>query len=136
MWIYNNEIIEELPEDCVGFVYLITNKANSRKYVGKKLAKFSKTTYKTVKLKNGTNKISEYTAKNISKSLKGRKITWDRGVNKKVLQYDLNGNFIKEWSSIKKAALELNITPEAISNCLRKGENFSSGGFKWKYKNC
>jgi hypothetical protein len=27
-----------------------------RKYVGKKLAKFSKTTYKTVKLKNGTKK--------------------------------------------------------------------------------
>ena len=54
---------------------------------------------------------------------------------KPIFQYDLNGNFIKEWSSIKKAALELNITPEAISNCLRKGENFSSGGFKWKYKN-
>ena len=27
-----------------------------RKYIGKKLAKFSKTTYKTVKLKNGTKK--------------------------------------------------------------------------------
>jgi hypothetical protein len=56
MWLYNNETIEELPDDCVGFVYLITNKATSRMYVGKKLAKFSKTTYKTVKLKNGTKK--------------------------------------------------------------------------------
>ena len=56
MWTFNNIIVEELPEDCVGFVYLITNKANSRKYVGKKLAKFSKTTYKTIKLKNGTKK--------------------------------------------------------------------------------
>jgi len=56
MWTYNNLIVEELPDDCVGFVYLITNKATSRKYVGKKLAKFSKTTYKTVKLKNGTKK--------------------------------------------------------------------------------
>jgi len=45
-----------LPEDCVGFVYLITNNLTGRKYVGKKLAKFSKTTYKTVKLKNGTKK--------------------------------------------------------------------------------
>jgi hypothetical protein len=53
---------------------------------------------------------------------------------KPVLQYDLEGNFIKEWSSIKKASLELNITPEAIGNCLRKGTNSSSGGFKWKYK--
>jgi hypothetical protein len=56
MWLYNSEIIEQLPEDCVGFVYLITNKTSGRKYVGKKLAKFSKTTYKVVKLKNGTKK--------------------------------------------------------------------------------
>lgn len=56
MWTYNNIIVEELPEDCVGFVYLITNTASGRKYVGKKLAKFSKTSYKTVTLKNGTKK--------------------------------------------------------------------------------
>lgn len=55
-WLYNDSIIEELPEDCVGFVYLITNLTNDRKYVGKKLAKFSKTTTKTVTLKNGTKK--------------------------------------------------------------------------------
>lgn len=56
MWTFNNKIVEELPDDCVGFVYLITNKANSRMYIGKKLAKFSKTSYKVVKLKNGTKK--------------------------------------------------------------------------------
>ena len=55
MWTYQNIIVEELPE-CVGFVYLITNKANSRMYVGKKLSKFSKTSYKMVTLKNGTKK--------------------------------------------------------------------------------
>jgi hypothetical protein len=56
MWTYQNIIVEELPENCVGFVYLITNKANSRMYVGKKLAKFSKTTYKMVTQKNGVKK--------------------------------------------------------------------------------
>ena len=55
-WTYQDTIVEELPEDCIGFVYLITNCISSRKYIGKKLAKFSKTTYKTVKLKNGTKK--------------------------------------------------------------------------------
>jgi len=55
-WHYQNTIIEILPEDCVGFVYLITNNISGRKYIGKKLAKFAKTTYKTVKLKNGTKK--------------------------------------------------------------------------------
>lgn len=56
MWTYNKEIVEELPEDCVGFVYLITNLTNNRKYIGKKLAKFARTTTKTIKLKNGTKK--------------------------------------------------------------------------------
>jgi hypothetical protein len=55
-WTYQNQLINELPEDCVGFVYLITNNISGRKYIGKKLAKFAKTTYKTVKLKNGTKK--------------------------------------------------------------------------------
>lgn len=56
MWLYNNEVITELPDDCVGFVYLITNLTNNRKYIGKKLAKFSRTSTKTVTLKNGTKK--------------------------------------------------------------------------------
>jgi len=55
-WLYENTQIETLPEDCVGFVYLITNNISNRKYIGKKLAKFSKTTYKTIKLKNGNKK--------------------------------------------------------------------------------
>ena len=55
-WQYQGNIINELPDDCVGFVYLITNTATDRKYIGKKLAKFSKTTYKVVKLKNGNKK--------------------------------------------------------------------------------
>jgi hypothetical protein len=56
VWLYENTQIEQLPEDCVGFVYLITNNLTGRKYIGKKLAKFSKTTYKVVKLKNGNKK--------------------------------------------------------------------------------
>ena len=55
-WLYENSLVESLPEDCVGFVYLITNNISGRKYIGKKLAKFSKTAYKVVKLKNGNKK--------------------------------------------------------------------------------
>lgn len=55
-WLFESTLVESLPEDCVGFVYLITNTVSGRKYIGKKLAKFSKTTVKTVKLKNGTKK--------------------------------------------------------------------------------
>ena len=42
MWLYNNKSIKELPEDCVGFVYLITNITTGRMYVGKKLARFKR----------------------------------------------------------------------------------------------
>jgi hypothetical protein len=55
-WLYENTHVEQLPDDCVGFVYLITNTVSGRKYIGKKLAKFSKTSYKIVKLKNGNKK--------------------------------------------------------------------------------
>ena len=55
-WYYGGQEITELPEDAVGFVYLITCITTGKMYVGKKLAKFAKTTYKVVKLKNGTKK--------------------------------------------------------------------------------
>ena len=55
-WLYQNAPVEALPEDCVGFVYLITNNLSGKKYIGKKLAKFAKTIYKVQKLKNGTKK--------------------------------------------------------------------------------
>ena len=42
-WYHNNKKINTLPEDCEAFVYLITNKTNDMKYVGKKLAKFKTT---------------------------------------------------------------------------------------------
>jgi hypothetical protein len=55
-WYYQNNLVESLPEDCVGFVYKITNLTNNRKYIGKKLGKFTRTKTKTVTLKNGTKK--------------------------------------------------------------------------------
>ena len=39
-WLFETKEVEELPSDCVGFVYLITNLTNGRKYIGKKLARF------------------------------------------------------------------------------------------------
>ena len=42
-WTHNNKIVDEIPEGIIGFVYLITNLTNGRKYIGKKLAQFKKT---------------------------------------------------------------------------------------------
>jgi len=55
-WYYQDQLVTEISEDYLGFVYIITNLTTDKKYIGKKLAKFAKTTYKVVKLKNGTKK--------------------------------------------------------------------------------
>lgn len=48
MWLYQgNEFTEDQIDKYIGYVYLITNKTNNRKYIGKKLFWFSKT--RTVK---------------------------------------------------------------------------------------
>ena len=33
-WTYKNQEVTELPDDCVGFVYEITNTTNNMKYIG------------------------------------------------------------------------------------------------------
>ena len=42
-WTYQGKIVEEISEEYIGFVYLITNLTNGKKYIGKKLAKFKVT---------------------------------------------------------------------------------------------
>jgi hypothetical protein len=42
-WMYNDEPVENIPEGYIGFVYLITNLTNNKKYIGKKLAEFKTT---------------------------------------------------------------------------------------------
>ena len=39
-WTYQGKVITEIPQGVEGFVYLITNTTNDKKYIGKKLAKF------------------------------------------------------------------------------------------------
>lgn len=51
-----------------------------------------------------------------------------------VLQYDLKGNFIKEYNSLSEASVCCNIkSPGNITECC-KGKYKQAGGFIWKYK--
>ena len=52
--------------------------------------------------------------------------------SKPIKQFDKKGNFIKEFTGIKQAAKELNLSNTAIGNCLN-GRSKTSGGFIWKY---
>ncbi len=53
---------------------------------------------------------------------------------KPVLQYDKQGNFIKEWPSAKDAAAALKLHKGNITSCC-KNKIKLCGGFIWKYKN-
>lgn len=54
---------------------------------------------------------------------------------KKILQYDKQGNFIKEWKSAKEVEDILNIKSENISSvCLKKKSYHTAGGFVWRFK--
>ena len=50
-----------------------------------------------------------------------------------IIQYDLKGNFIKEWESGKIAAEILNLNQGCINDAVR-GKLKKSGNYIWKYK--
>ena len=45
-WTYNRKKFTEIPEGIIAFVYEITNEVDGRKYIGKKLFKFTRSTKK------------------------------------------------------------------------------------------
>jgi len=47
MWVYNNKVFDETPEDYHGFVYMITELDTDMKYIGKKFFWKPKTLPKT-----------------------------------------------------------------------------------------
>lgn len=50
----------------------------------------------------------------------------------KLLQYGLEGNFIKEWNNANIAARELNIKSSICIRCCAHGKYKVSGGYQWK----
>tara|TARA_E500000318_G_scaffold111346_2_gene129630 strand:+ start:131 stop:535 length:405 start_codon:yes stop_codon:yes gene_type:complete len=53
MWMYKGKQVSDIPEEFIGFVYLITNTTNNRRYIGKKLTQFKRS---KKPLKGRTNK--------------------------------------------------------------------------------
>ena len=52
---------------------------------------------------------------------------------KPIFQYDIEGNFIKEWPSAKDIEKYLNFLATNVGRCC-KGKIFSSNGYIWRYK--
>lgn len=51
-----------------------------------------------------------------------------------VLQYSLDGKFIKEWESAADVERETDMLARSINRCA-KGDRATAYGFKWSYKN-
>lgn len=66
-----------------------------------------------------------------SKSMLGRKGK-NHPISKSVKQYDLQGNFIKEYESANIASQETKICYMSIKKC-RCGKQKTAGGYIWTY---
>lgn len=53
--------------------------------------------------------------------------------SKKIIQYDIKNNFIKEWECIMEVQRQLGINNANICQCC-KGNYKTAGGYIWKYK--
>ena len=62
-----------------------------------------------------------------------RNIRFALAQSKTVLQFDKNGNFIKEWISTQEIGRILKLHQPNIWKCCH-GERKTCGGFIWKYK--
>jgi hypothetical protein len=70
---------------------------------------------------------------NNSNGHKDRKHGMNNKVSKAVLQYELDGTFVKEYHSGREAARNNKASSAGISQCC-KGITKKSGGYIWKYK--
>lgn len=101
----------------------------------------SEETRKKISLIHTGKKMSAEAKLNMSKAQKGHLVSEStkekikKANSKIILQYDLEGNFIKKWESVKEASVALNINYSCIGSCA-KGRKWykTAGGFIWKFK--
>jgi len=137
-------ILSNLTDGGEGTVGIIKSKEQIEKHrkamTGKKQSKSQ------IQKRNESRKgyiHSEETKIKISNSHKGKKPSLEHLIklqkgqilnnSKIILQYDMKGNFIKEWESAVIAAKFFNVHPTSIRNCVKEKVN-SSCGFIWKDK--
>lgn len=96
------------------------------------------------RISEGHKNPSEETRRKISEAGKGRKPS-EKAIEasrrktignkyraKPIMQYDLDGKFIKQWECAKDVENELGIYHSAIGLCCN-GKSNMAGGFQWKY---
>ena len=115
------------------------NKLISEKLKGRV---FSKETIKLMSESAKKRKLTDEGRKSLSEKRKGEKNSmFGRKQSKYCIeskykplnQYDLNGNFIKGWGSLKEVSEYLSINRNTIRMCANN-QRKTAGGYKWKFK--
>ena len=132
VWSYRNEKFLKPVDDCKG--YLFVRLCKDGKVKNYKIHRLVAEAY----LPNPENlpqvdHIDENKTHNYLNNLQWitNKDNCRKSNNKPVLQYDLDGNFVREWECAADVRRELN---KQISQCL-KGKLKTAYGYIWKYKN-
>ena len=99
---------------------------------GKGFTKSLETREKLSKAHRGR-KLSPEHCRRISEGQKGKHMGKDSPQAKKVFQYDLNGNFIKEWACQSDAARFYGCNQSKISECAA-GKKKQIKGFVWRHE--
>ena len=101
--------------------------------------------YSQIKGANNILKLYDFLYKDATIFIERKKNTFDEWINfrnnnkgshnKPIIQYDLEGNFIREWTTAAMASRFLNNPYLSASICgCCKGYHKTAGGFKWGYK--
>lgn len=130
--VYSDDTLEKMSNSAKGRIFSKKtrnkiSKANTGKLKGEKNPMYGICGDKNP---NYGNSWTDEMKNELSKKFTGKV----RGKTKSVLQYDLDGKFIKEWKTIKSACNSLNLRASGISSVL-SGRYKQSGGYMWEYKN-
>lgn len=107
--------------------------------LGNKGRKHSEETKQKMSQKAIGRKYSDEIKQKISQSKQGKKFSDDKKANMKgkrckpIMQYNLEGTFIKEWESFKDITQNLGFHNSGLCFCC-KGTQKTAYGFIWKYK--
>ena len=145
----NKEINAKREKDIIGDLYksdplcLNLMEGGNGRSVSKETSKKKSSLMKGKKLSEETKRKMSIAKKrdnaivSLTKYYKNNNV-WNKGkigvYGHPIACYDLEGNFIKEYSSITSANMELNISEGLINNCLNHPDKYHrTGDFMWTY---
>lgn len=106
----------------------------SKSKIGKKMSDEAKLNMSIGKIGVARKEFTDITIKKMSKpKTKEHSENISKGKKKVVLQYDLDGNFIKEWSCLNDTQSIGGFNCTSVGNVCR-GNQKTSGGYIWQYK--